>query len=98
MGRAAAGARGGGGAARGGVGGRAVARAEGPRVVRVRLPPVARGRGGRRAAAPRVRQNHLPVIAQAGVAPCLGVDLISLVLFGARAHSLQGCRNTSFVK
>ena len=66
MGAAAAGAPPGGGAARRGVRRRALAGSQGRRLLRLRLPPVAGRRRGRRAAACGVRQDHLPVLAQAG--------------------------------
>lgn len=45
---------------------RALAAAAGRRGLRLRLPAVARRRGLRRAPAARVREDHLPVLAQAG--------------------------------
>jgi len=53
------------GSARRGVRLRAVAGAEGRGLLRLRVPPVARGSRRRRAAAGGVRQDHLPLIAQA---------------------------------
>lgn len=66
VGAAAAGADVRGGAARGGVRGRALARAEGRGLLRLRVPAVAGRCRRRRAAARGVRQDHLPVLAQAG--------------------------------
>jgi len=54
------------GAARRGVRRRAVAGAEGRRLMRLRVPPVEGGRRRCRAPAGGVRQDHLPLIAQAG--------------------------------
>ena len=66
MGEAAAGAALRRGAARRGVRRRAVAGAEGRHLLRLRVPPVAGGRCSRRASAGGVRQDHLPLLAQAG--------------------------------
>lgn len=66
VGEAAAGAALRRGAARRGVRRRAVAGAEGRRLLRLRVPPVAGGRRRRRASAGGVRQDHLPLLAQAG--------------------------------
>jgi hypothetical protein len=66
VGEAAAGAALGGGTARGGVWLRAVAGAEGRRLLRLRVPPVARRLRRRRTPAGGVGEDHLPFFAQAG--------------------------------
>jgi hypothetical protein len=90
VGEAAAGAALRRGAARRGVRLRAVAGAEGRGLLRLRVPPVARGRRRRRAAAGGVRQDHLPLIAQAGEDGGAAVCVLGARALASRV-SLLGC-------